>query len=600
MDGSVGGIGVAPGATLTGEGQAVGPLTVGGTLRPGAGLGTDFDAAGDVTLAAGSTLAVDVQYDAGTSAQSTLVVGGSTTLEGGTVDVTVAPGDYSAIQTFDVVTSASIIENAPVVVAPLYAFVDVNAQPNGGATALQVTVEENGANAVIYAETRNQLEVATALDQLIATDTLDDDVQRSLVSVTVDDLPRVLDEMSAISLSMMFTQRLEHGRRFSRAVSRRFTAARYEDSPPKPRRRAPMPVRRTTPAPTPAPTSADEKPRDRLHGPNRVEAPSSSPPPSPAPPEPEPIPPPPESAAPPPVDAGPATRVTPAGGSESGLALWGDAFGVFGRVDGGAESEDVKTRVYGFTVGADYRLPEGRLLPEGHGLRFGGAVDYGRAVPQGERGRTRTEANLVLVGGHASWTRGPLYAGLVGRYGYMDAESRRRVVFGDIDDTAVGEFDGHEGGVFTELGARIDVGRGVLVQPRVGFEWTRLSQSGFSESGAPGLDLDVGSASIDSLRPFVVANVAAQMTLRDRFGIEPELRLGWGMELGDLDRLIEASLDGAAFSSMGARTARHEALLGAGYTMRLTRGVALALDYDARLGEKHASHAIAASLHMQW
>jgi hypothetical protein len=426
--------------------------------------------------------------------------------------------------------------------------------------------------------------------------TLDADVQRSLVSVTVDDLPQVLDEMSAISLSVMFTQRIENGRRFSRAVSRRFTAARYEDSPPKPRRRAPMPVRRTVPAPTPAPTSDDEMPRDGLHGPYRIETPSSPAGGS----TPEPAPPPPEPARPPPVDAGPAKRVTPAGGAESGLAIWGDVYGVFGQIDGGAESEEVKTRVYGFTLGTDYRLPDAWLLPEGHGLRAGLAVDYGRAAPEGARGRNATKANLVLIGGHASWTRGPLYAGVVGRYGYMDAESSRRIVFGDVDATAVGEFHGNEGGLFTEVGARIDVGRGVLVQPRVGFEWTRLSQSSFAESGAPGLDLEVDSASIDSLRPFVVANVATQMTLRGRFGIEPELRLGWGMELGDLDRLIDASLEGAAFSSNGATTSRQEALLGAGYTMRLTRGLALALDYDARVGADHASHAIAASLHMQW
>ncbi len=625
IDGSVGGIGIARGGELTGEGQATGDLAVSGRVRPGSGLGTSLTAAGNATFDVDSVLDVEVQYDVGVGNQSSLLVGGTTTLEGGTVDVEVQPGDYGTARAFAVLSSGAIVETAPVQLTPVYAFVDVTAATVGN--VLEVSVVENGANAVTFAQTENQFQVASALDQLVATDSLDDDVQRSLVSVTVEDLPRVLDEMGAASLSVMFTQRIESGRRFSRAVARRFTAARYEDSQPKPLRRAPRPVRRPSPPPE------DRVPTDRLHGPDRMGADAPSPSPAPAPEtlegssspdvveesapssgeptaveeaapssgEPTAV----EKAAPsaldpPPVEAGPAHRAKPIGGSQAGLALWGDVFGVFGKIDGGVESEDVKTRLYGFTLGADYRFQEGGLLPEGHGLRVGGAVDYGRAAPRGERGRTETKANLFLVGGHVSWTRGPLYAGLVGRYGYMNGESSRRIVFGDIDSTALGDFDGQEGGLYTEVGARFDVGRNVILQPRAGVEWSRLSQSAFTETGAPGLNLDVDSQTIDSIRPFVIANIAAEMTLYDRFGIEPELRIGWGTELGDIDRLIDARLEGVGFSSIGAETARNEALIGAGYTMRVTRGVAISLEYDARLGSKIASHSIAAGLHMLW
>ncbi len=596
---------VASGATLTGEGSVAGPIDVQGTLRPGDGLGTQLDAGGDVTLAAGSTFDVILQQDIGGAlpVESRLVAGGQTTLDGGTIDVTVEPGSYAgAGQIFPVILSGSIVENVPLTVVPLYAFVDVTAQVNGA--NLEVGVVENGANAAAYAQTQNQLETALALDDLLANGTPETiPVRRSLVSVTAEELPPLLDDLSAQSLSVLFTQRIEHGHRFSRAIARRFTAGRYEDSPPKPRQRAPKPMRA-------------EKPVDRLHGPGaQTMPPAPTPPPTPAPAEAtpeaadEPTPPPAEETSP--VDAGPAERVDPRRGSyrdpvsaEGGVGIWGDVFGVFGRVDGGEEADDVKNRLFGFTLGLDYRLPEGRLLPEGHGLRFGGAVDYGRAVPFGDNGKTESEANLVLVGGHTSWTWDVIYAGVVGRYGYMDAESSRRIVFGDIDDTAVGEFDGHEGGIYTEAGARIGFGERMLVQPRAGFEWTRLSQSDFVETGAPALDLDVDSASIDSLRAFIGANLAAQMTLQGRFGIEPELRVGYSYEFGDVDRIIDARLTGATLggelTSIGAQPSRHEILIGAGYTMRVSRGMALALDYDARVGDKQSSHAIAASLYLQW
>lgn len=584
---------VAPGATLTGDGSVGGALDVRGTLRPGDGLGTTFDAGGNVLLAAGSTLAVEVQYDAGSSSRSRLLAANQTTLGDITLDVTVDPGDYTAARTFQVVQSGSINQTGPITVAPLYAFVDVTTQVIG--SALEVSVVENGANAVVYAQTQNQLEVAVALDEMLSNGLPSAiPVRRSLVAVTVDELPGVLDEMSAASLSSLFTQRLESSRRFSRAVARRFTAGRYEDSPPAPERRAPAPVRR------------DEKPVDRLHD----DA-------APAPPEPEPeLPEQPEApqagpGALPPVSAPGSRRPELAYGSmrntvgpEGGVGFWGDVFGVFGRVDGGAEAGDVKNRLYGLTLGVDWRLPDGRLLSRGQGLRVGAAFDYGHATPFAEDGFSRSTANLYLAGGHVSWTFERYYAGVVGHYGFMSADSERRIRFGDIDDTARGEFDGREGGVYAEAGARFGLPRSMYLQPLMGFEWTRLSQSGFSENGAPALDLEVAAADIDSLRTVVAAHLGAHMTLRGRFGIEPEIRLGYGYELGDVDRVIDARLTGAAvggaFSSIGAETSRSELLVGAGYTMRVAEGLAIALDYDGRIGAEQSSQAIAASVYVQW
>jgi len=607
--GGAGTVTVASGATLQGEGRVGGPLDVRGLLRPGAGVGTGLDAGGNVLLAAGSTLAVEVQNDGASHVQSQLSAVGQTTLSGGTVDVAVLPGQYAAVQIFQVIQSGSITQTAPIALTPIYAFVDVTSRVSGA--NLEISVLENGANAATFAETQNQFEVAVALDEMLAVLPPDDELRRSLVSVTADDLPPLLDDMSAAALSMLFTQRIESGRRFSRAVARRFGAGRYEDSPPAPKRRAPAPVRR------------QDEPVDRLHesspeaptGPAApgqpvapVEPAAPSGPEAPTP-QAESVPPPGQSV--PPVGAAPTERAGSRHGSyrdpissEGGLGIWGDVFGVFGRIDGGEQSEDVKTRLYGATLGLDYRLPDGRLVPRGHQLRFGGALDYGRAAPSGDRGRTEATANLVLIGAHASWTYDAFYAGVVGRYGHMNGESQRRMVFGDIDDTATGEFDGHEGGIYTEAGARFGLEHRLYLQPRLGFEWTRLSQSGFTESGAPDLDLVVGASEINSLRTFIGANLGTQMTLRGRFGIEPEIRLGWGYEFGDIDRLIDARFTGAAgggaFSSTGARTSRHDVLFGAGYTMRVAEGVAIALDYDARMGSKQAAHSIGASAYVQW
>jgi len=192
----------------------------------------------------------------------------------------------------------------------------------------------------------------------------------------------------------------------------------------------------------------------------------------------------------------------------------------------------------------------------------------------------------------------------VGRYAYANGSSERQIDFGDIMDVASGKFSGHDGGLYAEAGARFGFGRRGVVQPWVGFEWTRLLQSAFTEEGAPALDLEVDSLEIDSLRSFVGARVSALLELDGRYGMEPELRLGWGHEFGDIDRLVGARFTGATtgarFSSIGAQTTRNDVLIGAGYTMRVGEGLAIALDYDARVASQQQTHSITASLYVQW
>lgn len=590
------------GAEARGEGVVNGLTDVQGRLRPGGGVGTVFLAQGGAVLGASSELDVQVQYDGGVGDQSRLEVNGATTLDGGGVRVDVLPGDYATPRSFSVLTSTDgITQNAPLSVTPAYAFVDVvasvvpGAGPGANPQDVRVTVTENGAGAVAYAQTTNQAQVAVALDAMLTPGNGTPavaDVRRSLVSVTAEQVPEVLDQMSAASLSDLLTQRLEAGHRFTRAVSRRFTAGRFEDSPPKPKRTAPAPVRVTAPPepgspPEPAAPSSPESDAAPPPDPDAADAPGAA-----------------TARAPLPAVSAPRGPLRDPTGSVGGWGLWFDAFGVFGRIDGGSETDDVKTRLYGGSVGLDYRNADGQWLPKGQQLRLGAAFDYARAAPFGDAGTTQSRADLYQVAGHASWTRGRFYAGTVGLYGFADASSQRWIDFGDIDEIASGDFDGQGGGVYAEAGARFGFAKRMVLQPWVGFEWVRLSQSAYTERGAPALGLEVGAVEIDSLQSQIGARWSALLDLGSRYGMEPELRLGWAHEFGDVARVVDArftgALTGGDFSSIGAQSTRDEVLLGAGYTMRVAPLTAIALDYDARVGTQQQSHAVTASLYVQW
>jgi len=539
-------------------------LNVFGRVTPGPGFGT-LQVDGDVTFQTGSTLAITIDP----TQNSRLEVAGTTHIAGGTVEVDVLAGDYNTAVISTILTSAGGITGAFPFTAPSFAFLDIEATTVGN--AVQVRVERNANGLAPFADTPNQQATAAGLAEMLADGTPDAArVEQSLATLTEEEVPEVLDLLAGETLAAFSNLRMDNALLFSDMLSRRFNAGRFRAKIAPSRRRPQTVYRPRPPADTAPPTDVD---------------------------------------ATPPVDAGPTTDSFGPARSDGGFGAWIEPFGVFGDLDGGDLAASIESNLYGAMAGFDYQFAEretSRSPALSGDIRIGWAAGYTRTGLEGASGALSGHANSYQTGLYGAYATDLFYVGAAGRYAYSDMSSERRIAFGDIDRTAVGRFDGHEGGAFIEAGMHLGNPRSAYFHPLVNFQYSHVGQGAFDEMGADSLDLEAATASHSSLRSKMGVRLSRVFTLQGDYGMEPEVQLAWGHEFGDLDREITTRFSGANnptegfFTSDGAHLDRNEVIVGAGYVMRVSNVPLLSMNYAARIGSSFTQHTISAALLFAW
>jgi outer membrane autotransporter protein len=155
-----------------------------------------------------------------------------------------------------------------------------------------------------------------------------------------------------------------------------------------------------------------------------------------------------------------------------------------------------------------------------------------------------------------------------------------------------------------ETGYRFGLPAKLKLEPLAAFQYVHLTQSAFQESNAGSLSLSVDEADVDSLLLTLAARLSRLYTLRGDYGIEPELRLGWSHDFGDLDRHV-AALFGQVpgsdpFVTAGAEPDRDVAWIGLGYVMSLGDVPMLSTHYDLRIGKRTTTHMLTVGTYFRW
>jgi len=217
-------------------------------------------------------------------------------------------------------------------------------------------------------------------------------------------------------------------------------------------------------------------------------------------------------------------------GGESDFGRWG--FFVDGKIDFGDRDANDANNGYDFdstliTVGADYRVRDNFFL--------GGAFGYANA-----------DVDFADGGGlDFDSYRGSLYStffaadsyyldGLI-TYGTTDYDSDRRIRYADaggtIDRTATGSTDGT---MFTiGFGTGFDFNRGPFTfGPNLGAYYYDVDVDAYTESGAGGLNLNIGDQNAKSLT--VNAGGHASWVINTKWGVLiPNARFDWVHEFED-------------------------------------------------------------------
>ena len=129
-----------------------------------------------------------------------------------------------------------------------------------------------------------------------------------------------------------------------------------------------------------------------------------------------------------------------------------------------------------------------------------------------------------------------------------------------------------------------------------------MRRDGFTEDGAGAYDRDVSEETLNSARTYIGVRAFGDFSEADGKGWRPELRIGWGREIGDSDIDGTASLvdaPGASFSVLTPGPGENAAILG----MRLAgKGLTSAyyFDYQADVRQDYVGQTVRAGLNLRF
>ncbi len=261
---------------------------------------------------------------------------------------------------------------------------------------------------------------------------------------------------------------------------------------------------------------------------------------------------------------------------------WIDATGAQTHVGGTSGEPGYQANRYGFLAGLDNKLGD---------YTVGIAAGYTHTdVDEQQTGDSGT-ADTLRVALYGSRWFGPV--GVSATAGYaLDFLSQKRP-FGALG-TAEGDHIGNE---FTAGGqASLPMTFGsIVVTPSAGLRYAYFRANGFTESGAGGQDLGVGTDNVRSLQPY------AEVTVDKAFGdalrpIDLQVRLGYAQELLHTNRAVSVTAqDGTLFAAPGTSLPRGYLTAGVSLSMQPTKAMTVSVGYDTLINTTHAS-AQAASL----
>lgn len=226
--------------------------------------------------------------------------------------------------------------------------------------------------------------------------------------------------------------------------------------------------------------------------------------------------------------------------------------------------------VYG---GLDYRITPNLIV---------GAL-FGYGTTDGSLNRSNGAADFDSYQGalYATYFTGGFYATLGATYVGNDWDKIQRNTFVAGAQTQAST-KGQTGGVKIETGYAFNVG-GFNVGPVGELRWANIGIDGYSESGAPGLNQQVGEQNFQTLKTSFGGQVSFQTELAG-VALTPHLRVTYDHEFKDSNRIINTGLVSESqltVSTVLDDPSRDSVRLGGGVNVALANSLTAQFDFNA-------------------
>lgn len=261
-------------------------------------------------------------------------------------------------------------------------------------------------------------------------------------------------------------------------------------------------------------------------------------------------------------------------------ALWGQAFGAGLNQNGREQVDGYDARIYGALAGYDNWISPG--------VRIGVAGGYAntRINGDGDTSQNHTEIDSYLFQAYGAVKGSGWYASARTGFTWNDYDTTRVLTI-PFSDKAEGSHDGGQFNAAVEIGAPMRFASTILT-PVASLTYSRLHQSGYTESSDGGMALDVHSQDNDSL----VSGLGLKALVPIANDTVIQGRALWLHEFADDAQNVAASFaaGGGTFAAGGPAVGRDTAALGVGMLAQISAESTFELNYDANVREDYLAH----------
>lgn len=206
--------------------------------------------------------------------------------------------------------------------------------------------------------------------------------------------------------------------------------------------------------------------------------------------------------------------------------LWAAAFGYFGEQDTVNGFDGYKSNSYGGMVA--YDMPISDTVTAGLGARYAQSTISDRIFDNDAT--VKSYQAMAYIG----YAPGPWFANAALIYGLDDYSNTRHVVFTGVNETANGDYHGHQYTAFATTGYHFYVGdRKTVITPLATLQYTRMDIDAYSENGGGAVDLNVASQNYDFLQSGLGIKAARDMTFTNAQILRPDIHFNWLHSFGD-------------------------------------------------------------------
>ncbi|MBS7538283.1 autotransporter domain-containing protein [Ancylobacter lacus] len=479
------------------------------------GAGDTVEFTGNATFQSGSVVVIDL----GPASSDRVLVDGTATLQSGvTLAVNVAASTHAG-ESFTVLTAAGGLTGTFGTLAPISSFLGLQASYDAQNAYVEVVQARDFVDAAV---TPNQIAVAQALDSLPVTNTLYDAVaalQTDAEAQQAFDLLSGGIYASTPSLLMMdahFVRDTMFGR-----MHDVFTPELGSSGI------SVAPLGYAEPAPKAA-------------GPFAVKAP-----------------------------AAPVTAEQPRS------AVWTQAFGSWGSINGDGNAYGIDRSGGGFFIGADTAVTDN--------IRAGVLGGYTTTSFSVDSLDSSGDSDTVHAGGFVAGQWGGLGLRGGGAYAWSDVSTSRSVAFSGFADQLSADYDASTAQLFGEIGYRFEKGPAAL-EPFAGLFYVRVHTDGFTEQGGEAA-LTAQSSTTDT--SFSTLGLRGAYSWQAGAGLfTARGLLGWQHAFGDTTpESTLAFSSGSDFVIAGVPIAENVALIGVGLDYAASERMTFGLAYDGQFGD---------------